>query len=164
MEGPQRKSDSFRDRETRSFCAFDHPGDQSVATVFGRNLVRPLGAVMIPVMLVGLVIVLQGVDPLRYVAWSFPLAFAIAGAWTSYSLRTTVVEVRVTRNGAVALSIFEVATRSTEPRVQRVFDVRGGMEAVVVTIGLASVDLKRSRWPDLAELEVYLRKAKDFYE
>ncbi|MBT8399383.1 MAG: hypothetical protein KJO98_02805, partial [Rhodothermia bacterium] len=113
MEGAERKSDSFRDRETRTFRSVDHPGDQNVATVYGRNLVRPLGAVMIPVMLVGLAIVLRGVDPLPYVSWSFPLAFVIAGAWTSYSLRTTVVELRVTRNGAVALSVFEVSTRSS---------------------------------------------------
>ncbi len=164
MEGVQQDSDSFRDRETRSFRSVDHPGDQSVAVVFGRRLVQPLGAVMIPVMLVGLVLVLRGVDPLPYVTWSFPLAFVIAGAWTSYTLRTSVVELRVTRNGAVALSFFEVSTRSDEPRLQRVFDVRGGMEAVVVTIGLASVRLTRSRWPELAEMEVYLRRAKDFYE
>ncbi len=119
---------------------------------------------MTPVMIAGVILVLQEHDPLPFLFWSSPLALLIAAIWTWYRVRSRIVEFVVTRNGAAALSVVESLRATFEPRVQRVFDVRVHEDAVQVTVGRATYMLASAEWPAMEELALALRQAKAFYD
>ncbi len=125
---------------------------------------RPIAACMTPVMIAGLILVLQGHDPLPFVAWAGPAAFCIASGWTWYRMRTLIVELIVTRNGAAPLTMLESLRHGWKPRVQRVFDVRSAVEGLQVTIGRATYILDTEEWADSADMARALQKAKSYYD
>ena len=148
----------------RRFRSRLHPGEVSAPVAFGAFLVKPIGAVMTPVMVVGVILVLQQVDPLPYVLWACPLALCLAGAWTWFRIRSLTVEIVVTHNGAAALTVLEAVSPRHQPRIQRVFDARSMSAGAQVTIGRASYILESADWPDLHELVSMLSEAKAFYD
>jgi hypothetical protein len=131
--------------------------------VFGSYLVRPIAAAMMPVMVIAVAMVLQGRDPLPFVAWAGPAAIALASAWTWFRMRSVIVEVVVTNNGAAALTILESLVRSTRPRLQRVFDVRRNDRGIQITVGLATYVLESDEWPRMEDLIRDLESARTFY-
>ena len=147
-----------------TFRSLSHPGASPIPVVFGRFLVRPLAATMIPAMLVGLVLVLQAVDPLPFVLWAFPGAMVLAMAWTWFRMRSEVVEIVVSHNGAILKSVLEAAGSHDPGRLQRVFDVRPEAESLNVTVGHTATRLARAEWPESLALHDALVVAKAFFD
>ena len=125
---------------------------------------RPIAACMTPVMIAGLILVLQGYDPLPFVAWAAPVAFGVAFAWTWYRMRSLIVELIVTHNGAAAQTVLESLRRPERLRIQRVFDVRSSADGLQVTIGRATYLLATEDWDESADLERALNVARAYYD
>jgi hypothetical protein len=119
---------------------------------------------MTPVMIAGLILVLQGYDPLPFVAWAAPAAFGVAFAWTWYRMRSLIVEMIVTHNGAAALTVLESLRHPPKPRIQRVFDVRSVAQGLQVTIGRATYVLDTGEWAESADMARALTQAKLYYD
>ncbi len=152
------------DSSTVIFRSADHPGTTSRPLVFGRFLVKPLAATTIPVMIVALALVLELYDPLPFISWSFPLAFAAASVWTWFRMRALIIEIHVRYNGAAAFSVAEVIGAAARPDIQRVFDVRRESDEVFVTIGLTSYRLTAELWEELDPLAHALEEARLYYQ
>lgn len=141
-----------------------HPGEQAPPVVFGSFLMQPIAAAMMPVMIIAVIMVLQSRDPLPFVGWAAPAAVGAASAWTWFRMRSLIVEVVVTHNGAAALTILESLGRRSEFRIQRVFDVRPTSRGTQITVGLATYTLETDDWPEMKALTTALERAKAFYD
>ncbi len=141
-----------------------HPGDVAVPVAFGSFLVKPIASTMTPVMIVGAIMVLEGHDPLPFIAWSAPVAFGLAFAWCWFRLRTLIVEIVVTHNGAAALTVLESLRPTSRPRMQRVFDVRSVSRGFQVTIGHVNLEVDGDNWSETDEIARALETAKAYYE
>ncbi len=139
-----------------------HPGHRSPAVLFGSEIVRPLAACMLPVMLGALTYMLTGRDPLRFLTLGFPLGMIVASGWTVFQLRRRVAEV-VIRGEAVRIrSAWQVAARQNEDWVS-LLDVRRESSGLVVTLGHDSRHLLSADWPNLARMEEILQTASDAF-
>ncbi|NNE71334.1 MAG: hypothetical protein HKN29_13345 [Rhodothermales bacterium] len=129
-----------------------HPGHRSVAALFGAELVRPLAACMLPVMLGALSFMLVGRDPLGWLTTGFPIAMALASSWTVFQLRRRVVEVRIREEAVRLRSAWQVASNQRDEWVS-LLDVRREPSGLLVTLGHDSRWLIVQDWPDLARVE-----------
>ena len=139
-----------------------HPGHRSTAVLFGSEVVRPLAACMIPIMLGALTYMLTGRDPLRFLTMGFPVAMAVASAWTVFQLRRRVAEVTIRGEAVRILSAWQVAAEQDEDWVS-LLDVRRESSGLVVTLGHDSRQLLNADWPNLARMEQLLRAASDVF-
>lgn len=139
-----------------------HPGHCSTPALFGAEMVRPLAACMIPVMLGALSFMLVGRDPLAWLTQGFPLAMAAASAWTVFQLRRRVVEVHIREEAVRLRSAWQVATRQPEDWVS-LLDVRRESSGLLVTLGHDSRWLIAGDWPNLTQVEAKLRRSADSF-
>lgn len=134
-----------------------HPDEQPLVLVHARHLVVPLAVASLPVMIVTLVSMLQGLPVLLLTVAGFALAITLANLWTHYRLRRTPAEVRVRGEVAAIRSIWDVAVHA--PLVWgRVFDLRDTSSERTVTVGLTSYDLAKGDWPEMRELTEALQQ------
>lgn len=119
----------------------------------------PIATCLLPVMVLTLVGVLEGVTIIPYVFWAAGAALALAMIWTSFQLRRRPAEIRIEDGWARVRSVRDVAKGRT-PASQRVWDIREYGSWAMVTIGLSSFDLDRSRWPDYHTLVAALDSAR----
>lgn len=139
-----------------------HPGHRSASVLFGSEVVRPLAACMIPVMLGALNYMLTGRDPLRFLTLGFPIAMIVASAWTIFQLRRRVAEVVIRGEAVRILSAWQVAAGQSEDWVS-LLDVRRESSGLVVTLGHDTRNLLNADWPNLSRMEEVLRTASDTF-
>lgn len=137
--------------EVLTFRSEAHPESLPWAVVYGRALVRPIAACMLPVMILTLVAVLEGVQILPGLFWASGAALLVASAWTSFRLQRDVAEIRVGADLACVRTVWEILN---EPRAewQQVLDVRDYGTWAHVTVGYASYELDRERWSRYKEM------------
>lgn len=131
--------------EVLTFTSEAHPQSQPWSVVYGRALVRPIAACMLPVMILTLVAVLEGVQILPGLLWASGAALVVASAWTSFRLQREVAEIRVASDMACIRTVWETLN---EPLAEwhQVLDVRDYGTWAHVTVGFASYELDRERW------------------
>lgn len=144
----------------RRFESIDHPHGRSWAAVYGMALVKPTATCLLPVMVITLVGVLEGVRVVPYALWAAGAALVVAALWTSFQQRRKLAEIRIQDGWAQSLSVRDVA-RGHRRRSQRVLDVKHYGSWAFVTIGLSSYELERARWPEFEELVAVLRQARE---
>jgi hypothetical protein len=139
-----------------------HPGHRTTTALFGSELVRPLAACMLPVMLGALTYMLTGRDPLRFLTLGFPVAMTVASGWTVFQLRRRVAEVAIRGEAVRILSAWQVASGQFEAWAS-LLDVRRESSGLVVTVGHDSRHLLTADWPNLSRMERVLKAASDAF-
>lgn len=114
---------------------------------------------MLPVMILTLVGVLEGVQVMPYTFWAAGAALLAAALWTSFKLRRAPAEIRIADDWIRVLSVRDVA-RNRLPRAEPLLDVRDYGSFADATVGLASVEIERARWPHYEELIATLQEAR----
>lgn len=114
---------------------------------------------MLPLMIMATVQVLDGVDPLPYVAVGGPLAFLIAMGWTRFRLASRMAELH-TYPGMAALRSIDDVARDVSLDWKPVFDVRDARGEIHVTLGHETRTLLDREWPDHDTLVDALRSAR----
>lgn len=142
------------------FTSAAHPEGQPWALVYAGALIKPLGACMLPVMIVTLVAVLEQQPVLPYLMWGFPGALALASLWTRFRLSRTPAEVHVRAGQAAVRSVHECL--QTDPPLiwQRILEIRDGSSALFVTLGLDTYTFRHDEWPQHPELMKALKRAR----
>lgn len=112
---------------------------------------------MLPVMILTLVAVLEGVPILPGLLWASAAALLIASAWTSFRLQREVAVVRISSEFASAQTVSDVLN-DARPRWQHVLDVRDYGSWAHVTIGLTPFEIDRAHWNDYDELITSLKR------
>lgn len=150
--------DASSTSESHRFVSTAHPGDLSWQVVYGRALVRPLAACMLPVMILTLVAVLEEATIIPGALWAAGGALFIASSWTTFRIQTEVAEIRVGLDFVAIRTVWETLN-SIEPPLQQILDVRDYGKWMHVTIGLTTYELDRRRWPRYKELGMALKRS-----
>ena len=118
----------------------------------------PVAACMLPVMILTLVAVLEGIRVIPYALWAAAGALAAASFWTSYQLRSRVAEIRISEGFASVQTPWDLK-RGQAPEWEPVLDIRDYGSWLHATIGLSTYELERSDWPKFAHLKDALSTA-----
>jgi hypothetical protein len=110
-------------------------------------------------MIVATLLVLTGMDPLAFLAWSTPLAYVVATAWTLYDLGRIIAEIRIRDEWAAVLSVWEVARTQTPDAWRRVWRVREDGFGLLLSHGRSVIEIRPEGWPEYDALDVALREA-----
>lgn len=146
-------------RSVAEFQSTHHPGSASAVRVYGEALVGPIGACMLPLMIMATVQVLEKVDPLPYVATLTPVALVIAVTWTRFRLGARIAELHTYPGMAAIRSIDDVVhNRSLDWRP--VFDVRETPDRIHVTMGHETHTFLDAQWPGHDDLLEALRSSR----
>lgn len=130
-----------------------HPDGRSRPMVFTAALVRPLGVCMMPVMLITLAAMLQGNPVLSALYVWFPVALAVAGAWTWIRVRDVIVEIHLTDDAVAVRSLMDAAEPQAPLSWRRLLDARvEGGTRLTVTLGHEEFRLFRSDWAHADDL------------
>ena len=123
-------------------------------------MVRPLAVCMLPVMIVTLVVVLQGLPVTVAAGVGGPLAVLCAAAWTAFRLRMTVAELVVAPALAGYRTVWECASEHPGPVLQPLLEVRREPTGTYVALGTESLRLDDADWPAPAALLAALTAAR----
>lgn len=143
--------------EVLTFTSKAHPQSLPGAIVYGRALVQPIAACMLPVMILTLVAVLEGLRILPGFLWASGAALLIAAAWTSFRLQREVAEILISSDVACVQSVWEILNEA-RAECRQVLDVRDYGKWSHVTIGFTSYEIDRDRWDRYDELVAALKK------
>jgi hypothetical protein len=121
--------------------------------VFTAALVQPLGVCMIPVMLITLAAMLQGIPVLSALyVWS-PIALVVAAIWTWIRTRDVIVEVHMTEDAVAVRSLLEAADPPAPLAWRRLLDARmEGGSKLILTLGHEEFRLLRADWSNADDL------------
>ncbi|PEN15054.1 hypothetical protein CRI94_01840 [Longibacter salinarum] len=142
-----------------AFKSVHHPGKASAVRVYGEALVAPLGACMLPLMIMATVQVLEGIDPFPYVVVAAPIAIVVAVGWTRFRLASRLAELH-TYPGMAALRSVDEVVRDVDLDWRPVFDVREAPDKIHVTLGHETHTLLDRDWPGHDVLLGALRSAR----
>lgn len=143
--------------DSHRFVSTSHPGTLPWQVVYGRALVRPLAACMLPVMIITLVAVLEGVQILPGAFWAAAGALFVASTWTTFRIQSEVAEIRIGVDLVAVRTVWEILN-NVDPQWEHILDVRDYGRWMHVTIGLGSYELDRKRWPQYDDLARVLRR------
>lgn len=130
-----------------------HPDGRSRPVVFTAALVRPLGICMMPVMLITLAAMLQGNPVLSALYVWFPVALAVAAAWTWIRVRDVIVEIHISENAVAVRSLLEAAEPQAPLSWRRLLDARtDDGKKLVLTLGHEEFRLYRNEWSHADDL------------
>ncbi len=134
------------------FQHIDHPGDASVAVLYSRAVGRPVGWLMLPVMVGALVQALQGAPIFPEALMAAAGALLVASGWTHFHLRNRVVEVRAHGNRIALRTAFDVARDApvTWEPLLRAKRQRAGLHLYV---GDRTLHLTPDDWPAYSRLK-----------
>lgn len=141
--------------DTQVFRHTDHPGAVSVALLYSQAVARPVGWLMLPVMITTLVHVLQGTTVFPEAFLGAAAAFVLASGWTHFQLRQRVVEVRV-RGQQVALRTALDAARDAPVRWLPLLRAKRQRAHLHLYAGDRTLHLDPSDWPAYSRLEAAL--------
>jgi len=136
----------------QSFKSLRHPGRRSKASVAALALARPIGFCMLPVMIAALITMLQGYPALHFVTVGFPIAAAVALAWTWIQVRSVVVEIHIQGPHVAFRTLFDAATPPSVSSWHHIINVEQEPERTIVTLGLDSTVLYPEEWADWTEV------------
>jgi hypothetical protein len=143
------------------FRSRHHPGSNDRAWVVASTLVQPIAICMLPVMVGALIAVLEGFAVLPFLTVGFPLALALAMAWTLFQLFGTIAEVHVRSGAAAVRTVSQVLRAPTaSPDWQPIYELRTGASTLVLALGDATYELPRRHWPNADVLLEALRAAR----
>lgn len=145
------------------FRSARYGGDQPPAVLFGQAFGVPIGVCSLPIMIAALVTMLQGGYPLPYLLYGFPASMVVAWWWTASRLRSEVAELILNGSLASVHSQWDVVTKRFPPAGSAILDVRRVRHDLHLTIGHETFVLRRSRWPDLHEIEAACRAAQQIH-
>lgn len=150
-----------REEPVQTYRSTAYPGERSSASVFGFAVVPPLANCMLPVMIITLVALLEGVFFLPYFLIASLAALGVASLWTHFALRSTPAAIKIRGDQAAVSSIWEVLQPSAHLDWRPVYDLRDHSEGLTVTIGHDYYSLYQSDWPRLTSLADALEQARD---
>ena len=122
---------------------------------------RPLAVCMLPVMLGGLMTVLQGFPALAYLIAGFPVAIIVAVGWTFFRMHALIAEVHVRPGEAAVRTVWEIL-RNRPLRWAPIYELRTGKSSLTLAVGDAAYELNRAAWPEADTLLDALRSARAF--
>jgi len=131
----------------------------SLRWVYARSIVRPLAVCMLPVMLGGLVTVLQGYPALAYLIVGFPVALLAALGWTFFRMHAILAEVHVRPGEAAVRTVWEYL-RAHPLRWAPIYELRSAQTTLTLALGDAAYELDRTAWPEADTLLDALRVAR----
>ena len=134
------------------FRSRSHPGDAPLGLVYARALVGPLAWSMTSVMIAATAAILEEQDPLPWVLWVVPLVYALATAWTVYTLRHTPAEIVFEGSHAGVRSVWDAA-RTSALRLDPVHPPRRTMQGLDVPVGRTLYSFAPDEWPGFEQLE-----------
>ena len=144
---------------TYTFTSTAHPGPVAWQGVYARSVVRPLAVCMLPVMVGGLVKVLQGYPALVYLIIGFPAALIVAAAWTFFRMHALIAEVHVRPGEAAVRTVWE-SLRARPLRWTPIYELRAAQSSLTIALGDAAYELDRAAWPEADTLLDVLRSAR----
>ena len=144
-----------------SFHSLEHPGGLSRRWTFARRLVAPLATCFLPLMIGALVAVLQTYDALPFLTIGFPLALALAAAWTFYRMHATPAEVHVRPGMAAVRSVWAAAGPERRLQWRPIYELRFDPSTITAGIGDAAYEFDRQSWPEADALLTALHAARD---
>lgn len=149
--------------ETRTlvFKSCYHPGERSRAAVYGRALVRPLAAGMLPLMIITLVAFLEGHPALMYFLAGAAVVIALSSIWTGFQLKRTAAALHVSDDSAAVETVSDALDSSPNAGWAPVFDLREQVHAITATIGYVSYTLEAKNWPRFEEMADALIRARE---
>lgn len=150
------------DLPVRRFVSRKFPGDEGVARVFGRNLVQPLAACTLPLMILAVVNAMYGHEILSFAFLGLPVALAAATLWTIYQLKAEMVLLWVAGPRAAVVSIWDHLHGQRPVEWQPVLDLRVAHDACYATIGDSRYEIERALWPEFEEIIDALRAARHY--
>ena len=102
---------------------------------------------------------LQGFVALPWLTIGFPLATALALAWTWHAIRSRICEITVVGDRICARSEFDAAEPVSAVRWKWALDIQIGSRHADLTLGLSPIRLYREEWPEWEELVASLHWA-----
>lgn len=135
----------------------------SATVLAGLAIGRPLSVCLLPLMIAASVMMLGGRDPLPFLLVSTPAAAAVAWFWARQELRGTVVEVNVVGSSVAVRSAWDVATGRAVGPGDSVLDVRREGDRILLTLGLDTVRLAASDFPESDSLVRRLEEARSMH-
>ena len=129
----------------------DHPGSTSVALLYSRAVGRPVGWLMLPVMIGVLVQALQGASifPEAFVAAAG--ALLVASGWTHFQLRNRVMEIRVQGRRIALRTAFDVA-RNAPTTWEPLLRAKRRQAELHLYVGDRTLQLRPEDWPAYGRL------------
>lgn len=146
---------------SRVFKSCNHPADRSPASVYGRALVRPLAAGMLPLMIITLVAFLEGHPALAYFLAGAAVVIVLSSVWTSFQLKRTVAAVHVADDSAAVVTVWDVLDSAADAEWAPVFDLREQHRAITATVGYVTYTFEAKNWPHFGEMTDTLVKARE---
>lgn len=130
-----------------------HPDGRSRPVVFTAALIQPLAVCMMPVMLITLAAMLQGNPVLSALYVWFPVALAVAAAWTWIRVRDVIVEIHISDDAVAVRSLLEAADPQAPLSWRRMLDARmDDGKKLVLTLGHEEFRLYRNEWSNADDL------------
>ncbi len=143
----------------RIFHSVHHPGDEPAARVYGRALVKPIAATVLPLMIAVTASALQLGVVWPYVMWGLPTSLAVASVWTRFRLGNQPAEVRLQPGQAAVRSVHDVLT-GTPPDFQPIHDVRVTSDTLSVMVGYTTLAIEAPDWPAYNQMKEAFRSAR----
>jgi hypothetical protein len=112
---------------------------------------------MLPVMIITLVAVLEGVQIVPGAFWAAAGALFVASTWTTFRIQSEVAEIRLGVDLVAVRTVWEILN-NVEPHWEQILDARDYGRWMHVTIGLSSYELDRKRWPHYDDLADVLKR------
>ena len=143
---------------TSSFQSTSHPGSRRRAAVYAEQLIGPLGACTLPVMIGATVAALEGQSAWPFLVWGFPLALAVASVWTRFALSRTIAAVHLREGECAVESVYEVLQDG--PREwENLYDVRESGGSIELFLEWTTYVCRRADWPEFTDLRRAARRA-----
>lgn len=136
-----------------------YPKGVSRRTVISVEMVQPLAVTMLPVMIITLVAMLQGIPVLQVLYLGFPIAVVVAFIWTWIKLKNTVCEVLISGSSVAIRSKYAAAHPIEGLEWKRLIDVQTHGGGLRLTLGLEQFSLVSSEWEKWTLLKQTLRIA-----
>lgn len=136
-----------------------YPDGRSRRTLFGTEMVKPLGVAMLPLMIGTLVSMLQGFSVLSVLYIGFPIALGVSFFWTWLQLRSQIGEILISEEKVAFRSVFAASSPSDGSEWKLLIDLRPMASGLTATVGLEEFVLTSSDWPNWSTLLNHLQTA-----
>lgn len=135
-----------------SFRSIYHPDGLPASHVFGRALVRPVAACVVPIMIGATVAVLEWTPVWPFFSVGLPLALGVATVWTHFTLRRQPAALHLRPGEAAVQSVWDVM-RDHRIDWHPLLDARVSPSETLLTLRLNTVTLSRQTWPEFDALQ-----------
>ena len=124
--------------------------------LYSRAVARPMGLLMLPVMIVALVQALQGAPVFPEIFLAAGAALTASSAWTHFQLGHRVVELRVQGQRVALRTAIDVA-RDAAPVWEPLLRAKQQRDGLHLYVGDRTIHLSPSNWPAYERLRTALQ-------